>query len=1184
MKKVTYILTLLLFTLSLQAQKAFRNLTADEVKIDSVLPTVTYSYPLSGINAGISHDFRLLYPEFIDMSADEILAYKKLQGETVPGEMPVIDTYITTGRKQSTFSATFCPVVFRDGRYQYLVSFMTDFTEARPLAAKTSNRTLSTPASSRYAEHSVLASGKWAKIRVSSNGIHELTEDVIRKAGFSDIAKVKIYGYGGNLIPEVLSDGYLREKDDLQEVATCKSGNKVLFHAKGPVSWSSTTTSTRTRNPYSDYGYYFITEGDNTPKTCTEEELVAMVRQSTDITHTLYEKDEYAWFKGGRNLVEGAAISVGSSRSYKVAPPSNQGKCKIFISTTSATDGTEIEVYINNTLKETQMIELGNYDKAGSTTSVFTVDASDSYDVTLKVISGGSARLDYISLTSLTAPEITSGILSEKLPSAEFVQNIENQDLHADSGIDMVIIIPTSQKLLAQAQRLKEFHEQFDSLKVRILRADQLFNEFSSGTPDASAFRRYMKMLYDKAEAEGDAPRHLLLFGDGSFDNRMLTTEQRTKSADDYLLCFESENSFNEVSCFVSDDFYAMLDDNEAISSGSSYRGIPDVAVGRFPCTNATDAKVLVDKTIAYATSSPSGSWQNTLMFLGDDGNNNTHMEAANKAAEKVRATYPGYNIRKVMWDAYTRVSTSTGHRYPDVTNIIKQQVSEGALIMDYAGHGSETSISHEAVLGIKDFAEFNNPNLPLWITASCDIMPFDSGNETIGETTILNERGGAVAFYGTTRTVYASYNSVINTAFLLHVLSHDETGKAMTLGEAQRLTKQELVQKGTDTSVNKLQYTLLGDPALRLALPSLSVVIDSINGINIEKSDASVNPGETVKVSGHIVRGNVKATNFNGTLSSLVHDTEEKIICRLNNQDPNDGAETPFEYKDRLNTLFTGTDSIKNGEFSFLFAMPKDLNYSSGTGLFTLYAVNNDHTESAHGICSKFTVGNSYTSENDSIGPSIYCYLNSPDFTYGGTVNRTPYFVAEIKDKDGINASGAGIGHDMQLVIDDDISKIYNLNSNFQFDFGSYTSGQTFFLIPELEPGKHTLRFRAWDIQNNPSTVTLAFNVEKGLKPERLDIALACNPVTDNARFIISHDRAGAVVLVKIEVMDVSGRLLWSNTGSSETTTGTLTYDWNLSLDNGGRLQTGVYIYRISISSDNSPWVSKAKKMLVIG
>ena len=563
---------------------------------------------------------------------------------------------------------------------------------------------------------------------------------------------------------------------------------------------------------------------------------------------------------------------------------------------------------------------------------------------------------------------------------------------------------------------------------------------------------------------------------------------------------------------------------------------------------------------------------------MGDDGDNNRHMRDLNDAAEETMARNPGFVVKKIIWDAYDRESSSTGYRYPEVARLIKQAQQQGALIMDYAGHGSEVQVSHESVLRINDFAEFTNQNLPLWITASCDLMPFDGISETIGETAVLNPRGGAVAFFGTTRTVYATQNKVINMAFLRHVLSKVD-GKAITIGEAQRRAKNELIEDKTDLSTNKLQYSLLGDPALALHLPQMEVVVDSINGqavADIGSELPQMKAGSIANIAGHI-EGN---DDFNGVVATTVRDSRELIICKLNNTKE---ADVPFTYYDRTNTLFQGADSVRGGKFRFTFAIPKDLNYTNGTGLINLHAYDNSHTVYGNGYSEAFRVGGSDLRQDDAIGPSIYCYLNSPSFNNGDAVNSTPFFVAQLADNDGINASGSGIGHDMELVVDGEMARTYILNDNFQFDFGSYTSGTTSYSLPELAEGNHTLTFRAWDIMNNSSVATLNFQVTKHLEPVIYDINCTNNPARSQTTFIVSHDRMGSAIDVIIEVLDMSGRLLWSHIDNGVTTSGAYTYDWNLCVDGGNRLQTGVYLYRMRLTSDGTTRISKAKKLIVL-
>ena len=244
------------------------------------------------------------------MPRRDIEAYRKIV-PGLPPAMPEISSRIVFDRKRPSLQTEFCPVVYRDGRYRLLVSFMLK-KEARPVssARRAAARTASDP-SSRYAAHSVLASGRWAKIRVPSTGVYQLSESLIRQAGFSDINKVKVYGYGGNLRDERLSGDDLAENDDLREVPLCEVGGRLLFHALGPVSWKANNSTRRTRNPYSDYGYYFITQNDEgSPARISQEDFIASFYPSSYDYHSLYETDGYAWYQGGRNLFDTRQITA----------------------------------------------------------------------------------------------------------------------------------------------------------------------------------------------------------------------------------------------------------------------------------------------------------------------------------------------------------------------------------------------------------------------------------------------------------------------------------------------------------------------------------------------------------------------------------------------------------------------------------------------------------------------------------------------------------------------------------------------------------------------------------------------------------------------------------------------------------------------------------------------------------
>lgn len=1163
------ILAFLSLCLTASAQRFF-NLTYDETSVDSVLPRFTYSIPLAEDYRDSIYTSSILYPEFVDMTALDVQHYRELSSDSLLA-LPRISQQIVMDRGRGMLNIHFCPLVYRDGKYQFLVSFMlrVDAREANRSMRRAARRAPGA-GGSRYAAHSVLASGRWVKIRVPSSGVYEVSAALARKAGFADLSKVKVYGYGGNLQNERLDGNELQALDDLKEVATCTVNGRRLFYANGPVTWSSNTATRRTRNPYSDYGYYFLTSDGAEPLTVDSTAFLNSFYPSTNDYHSLYEVDGYSWYNGGRNLFDTEPIANGHTKRVVLTNTSHSSSGKLSVNLTAGSR-TEAQVMVNDSVLGTLYIYLGEYDKGNERAATYALNNLHTTDtVKIKVVSGGPARLDYVQM-AWEKPEPASN-LRGAFPSPEYVYAITNQDHHADPEADMVMIIPTSQKLKAQAQRLAAFHEKHDTLRVNIVPADELYNEFSSGTPDANAYRRYLKMLYDRAGHGGRAPRYLLLFGDCVWDNRLRTADCSSLNADDLLLCYESENSFNTVECYVDDGFYGLLDDGEGTNPQSA--DMLDLAVGRFPVRTEAEARVLVDKTIGYVSNKNAGAWQNVLMFMGDDGNNNMHMDDANKAADDIAARYPGYQIKKVMWDAYTQEMSSTGRSYPEVSSIVKQQQRNGALIMDYAGHGRPDQISHESVLKLTDFKGFTNKNLPLWITASCDIMPFDGIEENIGEAAMLNQAGGAVAFFGTTRTVWANYNKVINMAFLRLVLGQDG-GKPMTMGEAQRQAKNLMITAGQDLTTNKLQYSLLGDPAIALNQPQMKVVVDSINGQPVGSVPIMLKAASVARVSGHIEN----ATRFNGTMTAVVLDSKDLVTCR---QNASADADSSFQFYNRSKAIYSGSDSVVAGKFSLRFAVPVDLNYSGDTGEMNIYAVNNEHTLTAHGYTDNFVLGGS-AALTDTVGPKIFCYLNTPDFVSGDRVNTTPYFVAQISDDDGINATGNGVGHDMQLIIDGKATQTYTLNDNFAYDFGTYTSGSVGFTLPMLEPGPHKLMFRAWDTMNNPSTVQLDFNVVKGLKPTIYNVSATRNPASTSTTFIISHNFGGSNVDVILDVYDLSGRLLWTHSESGPSTTGTYSVDWNLTQNNGYRVPTGVYLYRARVSCDGSGAASKARKLVII-
>ncbi|MGM9707461.1 MAG: C25 family cysteine peptidase, partial [Prevotella sp.] len=540
-----------MLTLCLPASaQRFFNLTSSQIEIDSVMPEFSYSMPLEDNYEDSVYTVSILYPEYIDMTSRDLANYEALTDDSLP-ETPIISRRIAISRKKASLEIFFRPLVMREGRGQILVSFMLKVESAPKSKAerRALAKTRAAGTASRYATKSVLAEGKWAKIRVPETGLYQLTDAYVRKLGFTSLAKVKVYGYGGNLQPEKLDAEYLAAHDDLMEVPTYEADGRKLFHGLGPVTWSTNSSARRTRNPYSDYGYYFLTENDAEPLTADSANFVKAFYPSPDDYHVISESDGFSWYHGGRNLFDARAINLNSTQATVLSNEAGATSGRLTVNITAGVVSTA-RVMINDSLLGNIAVSLPKYYTGNESTATYNIKGLHATDtVKITTIAGGPVHLDFVSM-AWTKPK-PAPKLSQAYPSPEYVYHITNQNLHADSALDMVIVIPTSQKLRTQADRLANFHRDHDGLRVKVVPADELFNEFSSGTPDANAYRRYLKMLYDRAVDDKDMPRFLLLFGDCVWDNRMLTSNCRTLSPDDYLLAYESENSFSETSCYV---------------------------------------------------------------------------------------------------------------------------------------------------------------------------------------------------------------------------------------------------------------------------------------------------------------------------------------------------------------------------------------------------------------------------------------------------------------------------------------------------------------------------------------------------------------------------------------------------------------------------------------------------------
>ncbi len=1109
-----------------------------------------------------------------------------------------------------------------------------------------------------YAEKSVLSKGKWAKIKISETGIYKLTYNEIRDMGFPNPEKIRIFGFGGAMLSENVMSPKI---DDLPEIAIYDGGNYVLFYAQGAIKWNNNPNSSGckfgfTVNPYSDYGYYFLTEGSEVGKRIVKETAEVAgandsLRNVTDfIDYACVKKEEVNFARSGR-FWYGDVMASGESKRYNnFIFPNIETQKDMWIKVSAAavsTVETEMWLEVDNLRERMLFSSISSYitavprevnlrkapssdyvslslsykgksssDKAAlnhitinawrklvmfGNSMFFRNDEGIGYNIysrfTLRKASANTQIwniTDPQNITEVPATQLSGDLQfvkktdkllefvavnpSGQFPTPLFEGLVSNQNLHAlPAATDFVII--SHPDFLSEAERLAQKHREFDRMNVVVVTPEQIYNEFSSGTPDATAYRWLMKMIYDRDATK--SPKYLLLFGDGSYDNKGILTT-KSDPGRNFILTFQSYNSEDGKSSFCTDDYFGFVDD--ADNYFSSMPGIynygsarVDIGIGRFPVSNQNEAKAMVDKAIAYMENKNEGAWKNRICLIADDNEASTSASYFNEFMKNsellsniLYSRNPSAEIKKLYSDAFPKVTGSNGNRFPELESLLEDEIETGVNFLNYIGHSNITSWSEERILTQAQVRGLQNKNLGFWFTASCEFSRFDDvASYSGGEDLFLNPDGGAIAVYSSSRVVYDNLNQRLNESLANVLFERDEEGKPLRFGDIYKKSKQTLRNDS-----NKLTFVMLADPALRFAYPDLSVKTDSIVFLSGVKTD-TIGALSEVRVHGRIEDYfESEISNFSGKMKIKVYDKEMPLYAKTYN----------FKYKDRPNILFSGETTVENGEFSFVFKVPKDINYSYGFGRISYYAYDDENGFEAQGYYEDFEIGGSdNNAEYETQGPEVTLFLNTEKFRSGDRVNESPVFFAFVKDQSGINTSGSGIGHDITLTLNDSNNPVI-LNSSFNFFSDSYMEGSLAYQLENQEPGKYTLTFKVWDLLNNSTTEQIEFEVVKELPVNIEEIVAYPNPAQEYIYFRIRHDRPESVLECKVKVYALSGQLLYESESKNFESSNFLTLGWNLRTSAGNRLSTGVYIYRVEMRTSEGKFTGKSQKLIISG
>ncbi len=1102
-------------------------------------------------------------------------------------------------------------------------------------------------------QNSPLATGKWAKISTSKQGIYKLTGAQLAKLGYTlpiVSSQLQLFGYNlSNLTEKVnatinagLSENSIKIMDggDGQFDAT----DYLLFYNQGPVYWKFDSSLNRVSHQNyatGDSVYYFITLGQNGKRVALQNVQANNSKPRSEFSHhILFEKDSVSLLNSGKvfyGVPMGQGVGKQSQLNYNFNAQgfTSNSKLKTYVNlaSTSYQVNGQFDFNVNNTLVHSTILPTVSGllfdDIAAEKLDSFNINSNNllqGYNA-LKITyntpnTGSTGWVDYIELLikkqvgfwqdstiyfsiedefeqggtancaiqNMDSSSIIWNITNSESPaqiqwqmtgaqSGQFTNStsgisnffavkqnsfevptllgqVENQNtINFNESIEYVIVAAPA--YMKAALKYRQFQVDQFGRKANVFNAREIYNDFAGGQPSAVAIRNLLKYLTNRATQNNlVAPKFLLLLGIGNFNTKKL-------NIDFELPVYESNNSNSVLSSFSSDDFFSILNSGDDINDYNKVQNL-SISVGRIPARKVAEADTAIQKLINYQTNKIGGSWENKITWVADDGDYNLHLQDAESIISNLQLKASHWNHNKIYLDLFPSQNTSAGNTYPLAFNSIQQAIQEGSVVLNYTGHGNYLRLSEEAVISQQQFELWKNANkLPLMIAASCNFIPYDQPSlNSIAWDAFMKNSEGIIGLVAANRLVYAFSNKQINDLFIQQLLVKNALGNYNTIGQALQNAKLINWSKNGDR-VNDLKFNLMGDPGMVLNMPNNDLVLQKINDKPFIGNDTLLS-GAVNKMIGTINKKGLTKSNFNGEVNLIIYDAI-KYKKTLANQ--SSSISVPIAMQE--NVLFRGKASVLNGNFKIDFVLPAQVSNASSPIRIELAA--NGGNESALLILdSIYSRSNGVINNNDTIGPNIQAYINDPLFKQGGWVMPNSKLFMNLNDSSGIQASGNALGHDLAIWLDDDQVPII-LNNYYSNNINTYQSGKLSYLLPTLKVGSHKCIIKAWDLLGNSNADTLFFEVPKSNSLHIMNPINYPNPFYTKSRFSIETNLIGAPIEVQFEVLDPSGKLLYSNKSQYINKENRLFVDWNGVTNSGANLKPGVYFYRFLVKTSTS-------------
>jgi len=405
------------------------------------------------------------------------------------------------------------------------------------------------------------------------------------------------------------------------------------------------------------------------------------------------------------------------------------------------------------------------------------------------------------------------------------------------NGADYIII--THPIFMESAQRLGDWRRtpKGGNYRVKVVDVTDVYDEFNGGMVSPQAIKDFLKFAYFNWQQPSVS--YVVFLGDGTFDFKGADkkTYPEPPELSGYIPPHYVWTTYGDTSA---DHWYTTV---------SGIDVLPDFFLGRLTVETQEEAAAVVDKILKYEGNRPNGPWRRRIISMADDDTTNSGDFIFKKSLDEISQNHTllGFETTKVfLEDIMEEINahpTKYGNMLPGqvARKIITEELSKGAVMAQYSGHGGRVVWAHEIIFdnhAVKRMSETDK--LPFLLVLSCYNGYFDKpGTPCMAEELLRLPNSGIIGMLSATRLTYGSGNDALNRIVFDDIFKRNMRG----LGEIAFNSKLELlITEGYGQFEVMQQYTLFGDPATRIAMAEYEITPE------IQKP--TVKPGEMLRLA----------------------------------------------------------------------------------------------------------------------------------------------------------------------------------------------------------------------------------------------------------------------------------------------------------------------------------------------